>query len=109
MWEILAPLAVIAGLLGLFGAVLRHAFSRSKQRVARWARENGFELRRCEWRWSGDSPFAPGGREVLWTVRIVDREGRTRNGWVRCGSPLIGMLSSRVDVRWMPEGNSAFR
>ena len=101
MLETIAPVALLAALLALFGVVLRHSFLRSRKMVEQWARDHGLVLSRCEWHCSGDSPFSRrGGWEVIWTVRIADAEGRTRDAWARCGSPLIGMLSDHVEVRW---------
>jgi hypothetical protein len=91
MWEMIAPLAVALAILGLFGAVLWGSLSRSKKEVARWARENGFELGRCRWRWRGG--------ELLLSFRVVDQGGRAGQAWARCGGSMIGMLSRRVDVR----------
>jgi hypothetical protein len=89
MWDTIASLAVIPALLALFAAVLRRSLSRSRGMVVRWAEESGLELKDCRWHRCG-----------AWTVRVVDPDGRTRDAWVRCGNPLIGMRSRRVEVRW---------
>jgi hypothetical protein len=96
MWESLAPLSIIPALLILFAAVLRRSCSRVKENVVRWTRENGFELSGCEWRCRGG--------QLLLRLRVVDRDGRIRDGWVRCGASLVGALSRRVHVRWAGKG-----
>jgi hypothetical protein len=41
------------------------------------------------------------------TVRVVDAQGRTKDGWVCCGGP--SGFSDRAQVRRAEPGESAFR
>lgn len=100
MSEHLVPVGVGAALLAYAGLVLVHSYRRSKAMVERWAAENGFTLLRREWH---------GSVAWIWTVRVVDGGGRTRDAWVSCGNPMIGLIAERADVRWAGEGRSAFR
>ena len=90
MVDSLVRVGFVAGLLAVFGVILYRSLIRSRELIERWARENGFVLRRCACHFGGRG----------WTLCIVDREGRTREGWARCGMPLIGILSDGVEVRW---------
>jgi hypothetical protein len=92
MWETIATLAIVPMLLVLFASVLRGSCSRSKENVVRWAKESGLQLNRCEWRCRGG--------ELVLRIRVLDRDGRTRDGWVPCGSSLLGVVSHRTDVRF---------
>ena len=100
MSEKVIPVVVGAALLAYFGLVMVHTYGRSRRMITRWAAENGFSLDRCEWH---------GSVAWIWTVRVVDAQGRTKDGWVCCGGPLIGLLSDRPEVRWAGPGKSAFR
>jgi hypothetical protein len=106
----LAIVGCIVGILAWLGFLTYFMFTRSRKRVQRWADENGFTLNKCEWHFSGAATFEEeGGWRIIWTVRTTDREGVVRDAWVGCGHPLIGMLSDKIEVTWLPIGKSAFR
>ena len=74
-------------------------YSRADDILARWAEDNGYEIRSSERCWFKGPFFALNDQEVYYvTVRTTD--GQLRRGWVRCGGWLFGVLSSRTDVRW---------
>jgi len=73
-----------------------------------WANEGGLQIvgfkkknltNRGPFRWATNSP-----NQSIFHVRVRDREGRERTGWIRCGSYLGGMLfSKKVEVKWDAE------
>src|SRR5215471_20317807 len=70
-----------------------------------WAAERGFQIVRFEKRnWTGRGPFGwwtNSPYQSIYHIRVLDREGRERLAWVRCGSYLGGVLfSSQIEVRW---------
>lgn len=99
MLDALVRLAFVAGLVTSFGVVIRRSLARSRKGIERWARTQGFVLLRC------GCDVRRGG----WGICIVDRQGRTREAWARCGNPMIGILSDVVDVRWESQNSGPAR
>src|SRR4051794_29722736 len=95
----LAMLSIVVVLI-VAGYVWR--FGRSQTILDRWAEANGLRILNKEYRWMMRGPFAwtTSKGQAVYRVTVEDAAGRTRSGWVRCGSWLAGLLSDRVDVRW---------
>jgi hypothetical protein len=96
MEPILALLLLLGTLLGFAGWIVIFIL-REQSRLRTWAAENGFQIVRIErkgfkrpwfWRHSRD-------RAVL-RVRVRDREGRERTGWIR----LPIWFGSQTEVQW---------
>jgi hypothetical protein len=70
-----------------------------------WSAQNGYRLQRAELRWFDRGPFfwTTSRGQLVYRVRIIDRDGRTRDGWVKCGGAVLGLASRRVAVRWDDE------
>jgi len=76
--------------------------SRARSILDDWARENGFQILSQESCLFFRGPFfwtTAKGQEV-YRVVVRDDTGRTRSGYVRCGSRWVGMLSDQIEVRW---------
>ena len=98
---LLIALVVIAAVFGLWWLAL----SRAKTILRKWASESGFQILSCENRYLiGTGPFkwwTNSRNQIIYHVRVRDREGRERSAWVRCGSYLGGVVfSNQVEVRW---------
>jgi hypothetical protein len=98
---LLIALIVIAAFLGLWWLVL----SRAKAILRQWAADGGFQLLGSEKSYMiGTGPFkwwTNSRSQIVYHVRVRDREGRERSAWVRCGSYFGGVLFSRqAEVRW---------
>ena len=98
---LLIAAVVITVLLGWFWLHL----SRAKAILQAWAAEGGFQILGREKSYMIDTgPFkwwTNGRSQIIYHVRVRDREGRERSAWVRCGSYLGGVLFSRkAEVRW---------
>jgi hypothetical protein len=95
----LLPIAFAAVVIVLFV----WSFSRGRALLNHWAQENGFEILHSEFRMAGAGPFTWTRNQIVYFVRVRDREGRERSGWVRCGSFWRGIFSDKTEVRWKDE------
>ena len=99
--DVWGPIA-LALVLSIFG--LGIYCTNSKRLVEEWAKRNHYVLIRCEHRESsGGSLFWRTCAEHTWTVRVTDRDVKSREGWIRCFNEVPGLLPNRVDVRWFAD------
>jgi hypothetical protein len=101
------------GVVAVFGLAITLwivAFARCCKLVHLWASANGLTLERRELHLLSRGPFASVTRtQLIWAVRVREKEGRKRDAWLKCGGPVFGTLFSRqMDVKWVDEGKSAF-
>lgn len=96
-------------ILSLFVGGCYLMYSSQRHRALRngtnWLQRNGFEIIRCEYRsWFFGLPLgtASSPQSVL-RIRVTDTDGRTRNGWLVLGSPLIGMWDPSGKLIWDKE------
>lgn len=71
--------------------------------VKRWATNTGCELLHSEYRMLSTGPFfdpVDAKTEVVYYVKVRDRQGNARSGWVRFGRRFWGLLSDKARVRW---------
>ena len=111
MQSVLASLAVSSRSLGIvvilvlvcaaFLALAAH-YSKARTMLERWAARNGFRILRMERRDFRRGPFfwSTARGQVVYHIVVVDRHGRRRSGYVRCGGWFWGVWSEHVDVRW---------
>ena len=92
-------------LLILFGPLLvafivwHHIRSRSL--LKRWANENGFVILQTEHRNFARGPFTWNSRgQTVFHVKVRDRKGIERAGWVNCGGRCFGLLREKAEVKW---------
>ena len=78
------------------------SFSRSESVLDEWANENGFEILESEYRtfFRGPFFFRSSKGQTVYRVKVRDRDGRVRSGWVRCGGWFLGLLSDKAVVDW---------
>jgi hypothetical protein len=98
-----------AGGFGCFAAFLAPViflwiwhFRRSNSLLEQWAAKGGYRILSREHRALRKGPFlwnSTRGQAVYYVV-VVDSDGDTRSGWVRCGGYWLGMLSDHTEVRW---------
>ena len=98
------PLVLLFALLVvvLGAASLIFHYTRAGILLDRWAAENGYRILHRELRRFRRGPFfftTSKGQEV-YRVTVEDLHGGVHTGYVRCGSWVLGMLSSNVEVRW---------
>ncbi len=96
------PSLAILGVIVFAIAVLIWSFYRSKQLLESWACDNDFQIVSFEYRYFFKGPFfwTSSNHQAVYYVTVTTADGETRNGWVRCGGWLLGMLSDQVDVEW---------
>jgi len=96
-------IAVILGLLGL-GVVL-YSLERLRRRRAlyRWATENDYKLIAFDqpiFTEATPFPFTVSKAQQVFRVSVLQKDGRTRSGWLLLGSGLLGLTSGEAEVRW---------
>ena len=90
-------IALCLGILAFHRCVIGHA----RRILRRWADENHFELlhfERCFFT-GGFSPSTTSRNQIVYFVRVRDREHRERSGWVRCGS-FAHPFGKGAEVEW---------
>lgn len=98
---LLVALVAIAVFIGWFWLHL----SRAKALLYSWAAESGFQILSFDKRYMfGTGPFkwwTNSRNQIVYYVRVRDRDGRERSAWVRCGNYFGGVLfSKRTEVKW---------
>jgi hypothetical protein len=80
----------------------RWYFRRANAYLKKWAEQSGYRIVDCSHRLFFRGPFycTSQGGQAVFRVRVEDREGRQKDGWVRFGSWWRGLWSDRVDVLW---------
>ncbi|MEO6908857.1 MAG: hypothetical protein ABI210_13305 [Abditibacteriaceae bacterium] len=89
-------------------AVLGFAWhlNRSRNILQKWADQNGYQIITAKYAWFFRGPFflSSSKNQSVYRVLARDAQGRTRSGWVRCGSWLWGDWSNQTSVSWDDEG-----
>ena len=98
-------LLLVLPVFGILALILaRESFSRAKRSIQVWAEENGLEVLQADRRSMRTGPFqwwTTSRGQIIYLVRVRDRDGRERSAWVRCGSYLGGVtFSEKIEVRW---------
>ena len=74
---------------------------RSDALLHQWAAQNRYRIIRQEYRFfKGPYFWSSTKGQTVYYVVLEDSDGKTRSGWVRCGSWWFGLLSDNVEVRW---------
>ena len=77
-------------------------FPRSKSLLEHWATRNGCKILASEFRWLVKGPYflmCSRGQSV-YRVKVQDRQGNERSGWVRCGGIFLGPFKDEAAVTW---------
>lgn len=98
---IIAAVVFIGGIAMFWLATLR-----GKAIVQKWAAKNQFEILRAEpclfTGGSGMWQTRPSRNQIIYSVRVRDRAGQERSGWLRIGSFFGGIMfgSEAAEVKW---------
>ena len=69
---------------------------RARRMLDTWAAQGGFQIIRFERKnWTNRGPFGwwtNSPYQMIFHIRVRDREGKARSAWVRCGSYLGGKI-----------------
>lgn len=98
------PVSILAFAIGipLLIVYLAWYYSRSHSILEQWAETNGYTILHSEYKRFFRGPFfwSTSKEQAVYYVKVRNRDGRLRCGWVRCGGLLVGMFSSKVEVEW---------
>ncbi len=77
------------------------SLSRGKQILEQWARARGYRIISSEHRWFRRGPFfwTTTKGQIVYYVVVERPDGRTRRGYVRCGSFFWGVIKDKVQER----------
>lgn len=110
--DVFIPLFFMAGIGlvivgGTAGVVLYMVwyFSRSRRLLDQWAAANGYRILESEVRLFFRGPYfmISSNAQTVYRVKVLDRQGNTKSGWVKCGSFFLGVFEDKVEARWEPE------
>jgi hypothetical protein len=92
----------LAGFAAIVVAVAALSFSRGRSLLNRWAQDNGFQILDSGVALFSAGPFTwtSSRNQIVYFVRVRDRNGTERSGWVRCGGFWSGIFSDKTEVRW---------
>lgn len=78
------------------------SFQRSNEMIQNWAHQNGYHIIEAKVPLFSKGPFfwTTSKNQSVYRVVVQDGTGKTRSGWVRCGSYLGGLLSDKTEVHW---------
>ncbi len=97
------PVAMVALLILVVAASIYGYVARSNHLLHKWARDNDLEVLQAEFRMVRKGPYTWSSRgQAVFRVEVRDRDGRTRQGWVRCGSWFLGVTSDQVESSFDP-------
>lgn len=100
--ENLWPLLLVATFVIFAVAMTIWTFSRSREMLEQWARDNGHQLLEYKFRWLRKGPFffTSSKNQMVYYVKVKIPDGQIKTGWVRCGSFWWGILTEKAEVRW---------
>lgn len=100
--ENLIPTLAVGFAVSVAVLMLGWQFGRSRKMLNTWAADHGYRILDAENRWFRRGPFfwTSGKGQTVYRIMVRDRDGDTREGWARCGSYWMGLLSDQVEVRW---------
>jgi hypothetical protein len=98
----LAFVAFLIAFVGLGIALETWRGKKSLHMLDRWAGRNGLRIVSCERRRFARGPFfwSASKHQVVYRIAVRGVDGRTWEGWARCGSWMLGLWANQVDVRW---------
>ena len=97
------PVAIaVLFLVAFMGAVFYLQYLRARSLLESWAVQNGFEILQRKLSGFDDGRFCGTSyrAQFVWRFAVRDHQGRVLNGYLRCGGPFVGVLSSKTEVRW---------
>ena len=99
---------LIAGVLALAAWSIVRGETRASQMLEQWLHDNDYRLLQKGTPWIKDNPFfmSSNRSQKVFKVSVRDREGKIRQGWVRCGHALAGVAVSQVEVKWDEMANA---
>lgn len=80
-------------------------FARSNLLMRRWATENGYAILHSEARNLRRGPllWTSSKHQAVYFLKVRDRDGRERLGWLCLGGFWLGLFSDEAKVKWEDE------
>jgi hypothetical protein len=93
-------IAIIPIVLLLIAGSSTWYFMRTSSILQKWADDHGYRICRKRYCYFKGPFFLSAGKRPVYRVIVQDSTGRTRRGYVQCGSWALGLTSDQVAVRW---------
>lgn len=96
------PVLLVLVFIAFAIAMVFWHYSRSRQLLENWARNNDYSIVSSEYRHFFKGPFfwTSSKGQAVYYVTIRTADGEMRSGWVRCGGWFLGLLNDHAEVRW---------
>lgn len=98
------PILFVIAVIVIVGLVAYYAwyFPRSQSVLKHWAARNEFEIVHEELKWFYKGPFTwlNNRGHTVYRIKVRDKNGQERTGWVRCGGIWLGLFSDEATVKW---------
>ena len=94
---------VAVGLLGLGAALYSLERARRRRTLYRWAADNDYKLIAFDQPTLTEEssfPFTVSKAQQVFYISVLQKDGRTRSGWLLLGSGLLGLASAAAEVIW---------
>ena len=100
-WEFFA----ILGFIALSGAALYLQLQSGQNMLETWAESQGYKFFKAEYAaFPMRGPYVWAGRnQAVYRIKVRLPDGKTRWGWVCCGTPFLGVAVNAVDATWDKE------
>lgn len=102
--------SIILLVFSAFAVVAFLRFARARRLINEWAESENLQICRRIWQPWLTGPFlaAPFGSQLVYHLVVRDATGKERRCWVKCGDWWLGLLSSKFEVAWQPEGSEDY-
>ena len=103
--DVLLPILIGIVAIAFFVGVTWLFKARGRAILTKWAEANGLQILDCKHRYlffTGPFKWWTNSRnQIIYCLKVRDRDGRERSCWARCGSFWGGVFfSDQVEVRW---------
>lgn len=82
--------------------VIQFRLRRSRDILEDWVDSRGYRLVSARYCWLLRGPFTwrSSQAQCVYRVTVEDRQGRKRDGWVQCGSFMLGVIQKSARAIW---------
>ena len=97
-----AGLLIGAIVILALGAYFVWFFRQSRSLLNKWAVKHELDIIHSELRWFSKGPYSLTSQrwQTVYRIRVRERKGRERSGWVCFGDSLLGLFVNKVEVSW---------
>ena len=105
MTLVLLAILIFGGVLAFGVYMLRWQEKKGEALLVAWAGQQHLRILECEAAnppGTGPMDRNAANKQILYRIKAVDESGEVRQGIVRIGSPLGGVMSDDITVEWGP-------